>query len=170
MSPLFSHRIEQVSTPYVGASVSMDQQEIRAWWSHRQGLDGRLADKSCAEVLEQTGWMRSVGGVSPYLGLFVRAGIGRETVDRDVADLKIHELPAARGCTYVVPQSDFALALKVGEGFSYESDMKTARKLGVSDNEIDKLCDAVLKAVAKGPKDPDEIRSATGDASRTLGA
>src|SRR5262249_402994 len=35
--------------------------------------------------------------------------------------------------------------------------------------EVDKLCDAALKALAKGPLSPDEIRDATGNASRNLG-
>jgi hypothetical protein len=48
--------------------------KLRAWWSHRQALDGRLACEAPAAVLEQTGWARSVGGVGPYITLFARAG------------------------------------------------------------------------------------------------
>ncbi|HVN06537.1 MAG TPA: crosslink repair DNA glycosylase YcaQ family protein [Bryobacteraceae bacterium] len=143
-------------------------EKLRAWWSHRQALDGGLAGKPAADVLQQTGWARSVGGSAPYLTLFARAGTLREAADKAVADLEIHELPAARGCTYVVPGSDFALALKAGESFR-GAEMKVAYKLGVTDKEIDKLCDAVAKALARGPLDPDEIREATGKASRSLG-
>src|ERR1022692_5019967 len=103
----------------------MDQSKVRAWWAHRQGLDGGLAGKSAAEVLERTGWARSVGGVGPYLTLFARAGTSREAADQAVANLEIHELPSARGCTYVVPASEFALALKAGESFA-SVEMKTA--------------------------------------------
>jgi hypothetical protein len=143
-------------------------EKLRAWWSHRQGLDGRLDGANSGEVLAQTGWARSVGGVGPYLTLFARAGTPREAVDSDVARLDIHELPAARGCTYVVPKADFALALNAGESFE-GAEMKTAYKLGVTDKEVAKLCDAVLKALEGGPLDPDEIREATGKASRNLG-
>ena len=146
----------------------MDQATIRAWWSNRQALDGRLSGKPAAAVLEQTGWARTVGGAGPYLTLFARAGLGREQVDRDVAELKIHELPAARGCTYVVPASDFALALKAGQPFS-GAEMKVAAKLGVTEKEIDKLCAAILKALEKGPLEPEELRAATGKAARSLG-
>jgi hypothetical protein len=146
----------------------MDEAKMRAWRWHRQGLDGTLADAKPAEVLERAGWARSVGGVGPYLTLFSRAGTSREESDRAVADLEIHELPAARGCTYVVPSSDYALALKVGQQFN-GSDMKQAAKLGVTDREIDKLCDAVLKSLAKKTLSPEEIRQATNDASRSLG-
>ena len=97
--------------------LAAEDSRIRAWWSHRQGLDGSLAGKGPAEILAGTGWARSVAGVGPYLTLFSRGGITREAVDRAVASLEICELPSARGCTYVVPASDFALALKVGQPF-----------------------------------------------------
>ena len=99
--------------------------KLRAWWAHRQGLDGALAGAAPPEVLERTGWARSVAGVGPYLTLFSRAGTSREAADQAVANLEIHELPAARGCTYVVPASEFALALKAGQSFA-SVEMKTA--------------------------------------------
>src|SRR5437764_412605 len=116
----------------------MDSTKLRAWWSHRQGLDGSLQGKSAAEVLERCGWARSVGGVGPYLTLFSRAGISRQQADKDVARLAIHELPTARGCTYVLPAADFAVGLKVGEAFG-GADIKVALKLGVTEKEIDRL-------------------------------
>ena len=146
----------------------MDESKLRAWWSHRQGLDGSLGGKPPAEVLERTGWARSVGGVNPYLTLHARAGISREAADAAVAKLEIYELPGARGCTYVLPASDFALALKVGQPFN-AGDMNTARKLGVTDKEVDKLCDAVQKALAGKELDPDGVREAVGGAARSLG-
>jgi hypothetical protein len=146
----------------------MDQSKLRAWWAHRQGLDGGLAGKSAAEVLNRAGWARSVGGVGPYLTLFSRAGLSREKVDAAVANTEIHELPSARSCTYVLPASDFALGLKIAQGFPGE--MKTAEKLGVTPKEIDKLCDAVIHALEKAPLDPDGLREAAGKAVRNLGA
>lgn len=145
----------------------MDQAKLRAWWAHRQGLDGTLNGKPAAEVLERAGWARSVGGVGPYITIFARSGMSREQVDAAVAKLEIHELPAARGCTYVLPASDFALGLKLGQGF--DSDMKVAMKLGVTQKEVDKLCDSVMAALEKGPLDPDELKAATGKAVRNLG-
>ena len=126
-----------------------------------------MRGKSPAQILERCGWSRSVGGVGPYLTLFSRGGISRELADGAAAALEIHELPTARGCTYVVPASDFALGLTVGRNFS--GDMKTALKLGVTEREIDKLCDAVVQALEQGALDPDGIREATGTASRSLG-
>jgi hypothetical protein len=145
----------------------MNEARLRAWWFHRQGLDGSLRGKAPAEVLERSGWSRSVGGVGPYLTLFSRGGTTREDADAAAASRQIHELPTARGCTYVLPASDFALGLTVGREFS--GDMKQALKLGVTEKEIDKLCDGIVMALSKGPLDPDGIREATGKASRNLG-
>jgi hypothetical protein len=142
--------------------------KVRAWWFARQGLDGSLKVRNSADVLAQTGWARSVGGVGPYMTLHTRGGISREAADAAVGKIEIHELPAVRGCTYVVPANDFALALKAGHSFA-GSEMKVALKLGVTQKEIDKLKDAIVTALAKGPMDPAQLREATGTASRSLG-
>jgi hypothetical protein len=127
-----------------------------------------MAGARPGDVLARTGWARSVAGAGPYLGLHARAGTSRAQADAAVAALEIHELPAARGCTYVVPASDYALALRVADGFA-DGEMKVARTVGVTDAEIDTLCVAVVDALGKGPMDPDELRAATGGAARSLG-
>ncbi|MBC8065501.1 MAG: winged helix DNA-binding domain-containing protein [Chlorobia bacterium] len=148
----------------------MDIRRLQAWWSHKQGLTNPNPSLSSAQVLEMAGWARSVGGASPYLTLFSRAGISREQADLDLANQDIHELPCARGCTYIVPKTEFALALKVGQGFSDEAAMNTARKfLGVTDQEIERLMDKVEDALAGGPLDARGLKTAVGDASRSLG-
>ncbi|MBM3814312.1 MAG: winged helix DNA-binding domain-containing protein [Acidimicrobiia bacterium] len=147
----------------------MDEAKLPAWWWSRQGLDGSLSGRTCGETLSRSGWARSVGGSGPYLTLFSRAGSTRERADAAVAAQEIHELPAARGCTYVVPAADFALALRAGQPFT-GGEMKVAAKLGVTEKEIGKLCDAIVKALAKAPLEPDQLREATGGAARSLGA
>jgi hypothetical protein len=146
----------------------MDDARLRAWWFHRQGLDGSLTGSTAREVLTTSGWARSVAGSGPYLAFFSRASLSREAVDSAVAKLEIHELPSARGCTYILPAADFALGLRVGEQFS-GGETTLARKLGVTDSEIRKLCSAVLDSLRQGPLSPDEIRDSTGSASRSLG-
>jgi hypothetical protein len=143
--------------------------KLRAWWSYRQGLDGSLMGQTAREVLNRTGWARSVGGSSPYLTLFARAGLRRAAIDAELAKAEIHELPSARGCTHVVPSDDFALALKVGQEFGSKTEFATARKLGVTDAEIAKLRAAVLKALDSEPLEPDAVRSKVGTAARNLG-
>ena len=146
----------------------MSDAKLQAWWSHKQGLDGTLNGRPAAEVLEKTGWARSVGGSGPYLGLFARSGLSREVVDAAMGALEIHELPSARGCTYVLPAPDFALGLKAAQAFA-GGEMKTDLKLGVTEGEIHSLCDAVLVALKKGPLDPDDLKTAVGGAVRSLG-
>src|SRR5687767_13940142 len=138
----------------VPLSDIVERPRIRAWWFHRQGLDGSYENTDAQGVLKRSGWARSVGGVGPYLTFFSRGAITRAEADRSVAALDICELPAARGCTYVVPASDFALALKVGETFA-EAPLPVAATLGVTAKEVEKLCDSVIKALAKGILSPD---------------
>lgn len=70
----------------------------------------------------------------------------------------------------MLPSSDYALGLKVGQGFSVESAMRTAKKyLGVTDEEIRRLEDCVLDALKCGALEPKALKEAVGDASRNLG-
>ncbi len=146
-------------------------ERLRAWWAHKQGLLEPLTDSTPARELARAGWARSVAGVGPYLTLFARGGHSRETVDAAVASREIHELPAARACTYVLPASDYALALTIAAAAaaSGSSDMKAALKLGVTEKEVETLCFAVLQALKNGPADPDAIREAVGSKARSLG-
>jgi Winged helix DNA-binding domain len=146
----------------------VDAQTRMAWWWHRQRLDGSGDAGTPAEVLATTGWARSVGGVNPYLSVFARIGTARADVDAAVAALDIHELPAARGCTYVVPAAHFGLALQVGRG-APEADLAVLEKLGVNRDEIDKLCAAVLDVTGAEPLDPAGLKDRLGDAVRNLG-
>jgi len=146
----------------------MDLAKIRGWWAQKQGLSESSKNWKPADVLVRSGWARSVGGVGPYLTFFSRAGISRMVADKAIKDLDIHELPSARGCTYVLPNEDFALGLLVGQDAG-SAEFKTALKLGVTAKEIDRLCQAVLDTLDDNPMDPEEIRQATGKASRNLG-
>jgi hypothetical protein len=151
----------------------MDETVIRAWWAQRQGLDGSLSGAAPAAVLERTGWQRSLGGVGPYLPLFARAGLSRAAIDSAVVSLAVHELPAARGCMYLVPAAHFALALRLGQGKGEAGELATARKyFGLTDTELDRLCQAVLDALDSpgvGSLAPRTLKEAVGGAVRDLG-
>lgn len=151
------------------AAVTIEK--LRAWWAHRQGLDATLTGASSAEVLARTGWARSGGGSTPYLGLFARAGLDREVVDAAVVALEIHELPSTRGCAYVLPAQDFAIGLTVGTEIPVGDIAVAGKHLGVTRAEIDKLCSAVLDALSSTPEplDPAVLRDLVGDAVRSLG-
>ena len=146
----------------------MQDEKPRAFWSFRQGLDGSLRGKSAVEILGRAGWARSVAGAGPYLTFFSRGGLGRAEIDDAVAKAEIHELPAARGCTYVLPASDYALGLKLAQPFT-DVETKTALKLGVTVMELEKLQKAVVDALGGGPLHTDGLRAAVGSAARSLG-
>ena len=147
------------------------EEKLRAFWAHRQGLDGGLTGASPAEVLTATGWARSIGSSTPYLSLFARAGVDRERVDGDLARLAICELPTARGCAYVLPAADYALGLTLGVAAAVADVTAATRQLPVTRGEVDKLCVTVLEILdaAAEPMDPAAIRGAAGDAVRSLG-
>lgn len=142
---------------------------LRAWAWHKQGLDGSLAGATSEEVLARAGWARSVGGANPYLTLFARAGIRRDQVDQDVLDLKIHELPTARGCAYVLGREDFAWALSLGR--NAEEAFRVLARLGVDRGEITLLEEQILHVLseAEGPMDPKQLRDELGESVRSLG-
>ena len=121
-------------------------------------------------VLARTGWSRSVGGCTPYLALRDRAGLTRAAVDAAVSAIDLCEIPAVRGCTYVVPKSDFAVALAASQGKGEDPEVATAKKyLGVTDAELDRLCTKVLAAVEKEALDPAALKEVLGGAVRSLG-
>ncbi|MEZ4449262.1 MAG: crosslink repair DNA glycosylase YcaQ family protein [Nannocystaceae bacterium] len=155
----------------MSAKDTIDLPRLRAFWADRQGLLHLDPKRTPAGVLEETGWARSVGGVAPYLTLFARAGIGRARADKAAADLEIYELPSARGCTYVIPRRDFPLALAAASLGGDDPEIKAAKKhLGLTDAELDRLSQGVLRALERGALDPAGLKEVLGDAVRNLGA
>lgn len=157
-------------TSAVLSTQTLTPELLRAWAWHRQGLDGSLSGKTSEDVLDRAGWARSVGGANPYLTLFARAGIRREQVDRDVAELRIHELPTARGCTYVLGRKDFAWGLQVGRDAAL-APFKVLARLGVERGEITLLEEQVLHLLLESsePMDPKQLRNELGESVRSLG-
>ena len=142
--------------------------QLRAWWSERQGLNTDYRPQAPAETLRSAGWARSVGGSAPYLSLHARSAASRAEIDACVERREIHELPSARGCTYVLPAEDYALGLTVA-ALAGDGDMKTALTLGVTAAEVDALCSAVVDALSDGEAAPEEIRERVGGKARSLG-
>jgi hypothetical protein len=161
-----SHVPSAATLPAVEA---LTPQLLRAWAWHRQGLDGTLQGRTPQEVLAAAGWARSVGGANPYLTLFARAGIRREQVDTDVRELRIHELPTARGCTYVLGREDFDWALSLGK--NAEEAFRVLARLGVDRGEITLLEEQILHVLgeADGPLDPRQLKEELGESVRSLG-
>ncbi|HEY9358374.1 MAG TPA: crosslink repair DNA glycosylase YcaQ family protein [Arthrobacter sp.] len=143
---------------------------LRAWAWHKQGLDGTLQGADPAEVFTTAGWARSVGGANPYLTLFARAGTSRADADAAVLSLKIHELPTARGCTYVLGHEDFAWGLQIGRDAAV-APFRVLARMGVERGEITLLEEQILHALgdAGSPLDPKQLKELLGDSVRNLG-
>lgn len=151
-------------------TAAVSDAQIRRFLWDRQALDGGLLGLPPSAALLASGWSRSVGGVGPYLAIHARTGASRAQIDADVAALALHELPSARGCTYVVPADDFALALRAGQGHTDAAQVAQAKKhCGVTDAELERLQRAILDALQAGDADPDELKLRCGDAVRHLG-
>ena len=140
---------------------------LRAWWGARQGLDAGDRSADPAEVLESVGWARSVGGACAYLTLHSRSRIPRADADAAVASLAVHELPSARGCTYVVPSTHYALALAMSQGTVGE--IATLGRLGVPAREVEQLADDIVEALGADQLDPAALKDRLGDRVRNLG-
>jgi hypothetical protein len=83
---------------------------------------------------------------------------------------EFQEIPAARGCTYLVPAGDWRVALSAGGAQASHAARRTARNhLGVDDLEIEDLGEAVLLVLHDGPKSSAEIRAELGERVRNLG-
>lgn len=150
-------------------STATEFAQRASWWASLQGLTGELSGASPAEVLSRAGWARSVGGVAPYLTFFARSRCGRTAVDAALARQDIHELPAARGCTYVLPQGQYAVGLIVGQGFA-GADLRTANRVaGYDEGDAARLDELVVAALAAGPASPAQIKNMLGPAIVNFG-
>jgi hypothetical protein len=71
---------------------------------------------------------------------------------------------------YLVPAADVALALRVGRGWGEEAEIASAKKhCGVTDAELDRLCQAVLDALGDEPLQPRVMKEAVRSAVRKFG-
>ncbi|MGE0000874.1 MAG: crosslink repair DNA glycosylase YcaQ family protein [Fimbriimonadaceae bacterium] len=145
-----------------------DRARLAAYLAHRQGLLGPKASLSPAEVLERFGWARTVGGANPYLTAFSRAGIRREEVDQALADRLVEEVPSARSCTYLLPAAEVWIGLRAAEGGSI-AEQRRGEKVGITADETEALCRAVISALEAGPLAPRGLRAVLGDQVRSLG-
>lgn len=144
--------------------------EARRLWAAAQGLDAR-ASESFASTLARTGWIRTLGGTSAYVGLAARNdAVTVEAVNRASSDEEIRVSPAVRGCIYLIPAAHAGLAIGVAERLAAKRLGRDIEKAGSSLDEVDALGPAVLEALASGPATTRALAKALGDAVRSLGA
>jgi len=134
-----------------------------------QGLDAPGA--GVVPVVERTGFLRTLGGVEAYLALFARvAGLREIDVRRALAADTVRVSPAVRGCIYVVPRRDAAVAMRFAAQLSSERLVKESAKAGIKKGELEKLGEKVLAALAGAPLSTEGLKQALpGGSVRALG-
>jgi len=128
--------------------------------------------RSIATVLEETGFVRTLGGVDVYLAVRARVpGMRRADLDAVVAAGEAQIIPAVRGCMYLVPRRDVPLSLRVAEMLTRTRDEREHAKVGIRPGELEEIGDAVLQTLGeRGPLTTDALRKALPEGTvRSLG-
>lgn len=140
--------------------IHLDPTALRAFWHRRQGLAAPQTG-SPEQVLQRSGWLRTLGGIEVYLALRARVPTAdRSWVEGAVARRELLVSPAVRGCIYLVPRADVPLALAVAEAQSRPRTEKDLAKVGVSHAEVEELALGALAALSAGPLGTDALRKA----------
>lgn len=154
------------------AAETIELARARAFWFQRQGLAlPAPTSADLAHVIARTGWLRTLGGADVYLAARARVlGLGRAQMDAAVAAGALRVIPAVRGCIYLVPGADAPWVLRVAEEAWRPRAEREVDKVGARWREVEKLADAAVRVLARGPLGTDAIRRALPDgAVRSLG-
>jgi hypothetical protein len=112
------------------------------------------------QAVEQTGFLRALGGVDVYLAMRARCrGLTRAHLDQVVARQKLLVLPAVRGCMYLVPRRYRATVLRLADRLTRARNQRDEERAGIQPGEIEKLAEEVLRLL-------DRLGAATTDALR----
>ncbi len=142
-------------------ACQIDIHQARALWLQRQGLTADLQGNSVAEVLEQTGWARTLGGVDVYVGLRARQPeVTPSAVDDATMQGEVRILPAARGCMYLVPKAQVPATLALAAELSRPRIDRDLSKVGVPRSEVEEVAQGVEEVLAAGPLETTAIRKA----------
>ena len=135
--------------------------------------------RSIVQVLEETGFVRTLGGSDVYLAVRARVpGMRREELEGVVEAHEAQIVPAVRGCMYLVPRRDVPLALRMADVVSRSRHERDQEKAGIRPGEVEEVGRAVLQALREsGPLTTDALRKALppgtvrslGDAGKKVG-
>ena len=120
---------------------------------HAQGLNASTAATSLHDVVESTGFVRTLGGVDVYLALRARyPQLERAALDASVAQGEFQVIPAARGCIYLVPRSQAVPALRLADSLTRKRSQREFEKVGLAQQELDDLAELVIDTLSRsGP-------------------
>lgn len=113
-------------------------------------------------AVEQTGFVRTLGGVDVYLAIRARCrGLTRSQLDQAVVLQELLILPAVRGCMYLVPRKYRATVLRLADRLTRARNQRDEERAGIQPGEIEKLGEEVLKLLDKlGAATTDSLRRA----------
>jgi hypothetical protein len=128
--------------------------------------------RTALSALEETGFVRTLGGVDVYLAIRARRpAMRRDDLEAVAAAGEARVTPAVRGCMYLVPRRDVPLALRVADLLSRSRAERDQEKAGVRPGEVEEVAKVVLQVLGKrGPLTTDALRRAMPAGSvRSLG-
>jgi hypothetical protein len=135
--------------------------QARRVFAAAQGFPAQLGRNPVA-VLEENGFVRTLGGVDVYLAVRARVpGMRREDLDGVVGRQEAQIVPAVRGCMYLVARRDVPLALRVADLLSRSRGEHEQAKAGIRPGEVEEVGKAVLETLRQqGPLTTDALRKA----------
>ena len=144
----------------VESPLRLSRRDARAAVFAAQGLLTPAAD--LVAVLENSGFVRTLGGIDVYLALKARLpGLRRAEVDAAVIEQRAQVLPAARGCIYLLARRQAPLALRVADLLSAPREQREHEKAGIRPGEVAEIATAAHELLrSKGPLTTQAIRQA----------
>ena len=143
----------------VSVALSVPLERARAHWWQKQGLGAPVA-RRIDEVIDQTGWLRTLGGVEVYIAARARLpSVTKRALEQASESLAVQVVPAVRGCIYLLPRPHVPLALQFAESIWQARAERDLQRVGSSWKEVNSVARAVLEAL-KEPLSTDGLRKA----------
>ena len=151
------------------AKIRLSLPQARRVAVRAQGLE--RSTPHLAGALGRTGFIRSLGGVDVYLAARARVtDFLRQDLDEAVARGLFHVAPTVRGCIYMVPDAAYRASLHLAERLSARRVEREHEKVGLGQDELQQVADAVLTVLAAGPTTTQALRRALPEGTvRSLG-
>ncbi|HEX3129520.1 MAG TPA: crosslink repair DNA glycosylase YcaQ family protein [Thermoanaerobaculia bacterium] len=147
--------------PTITPALRLTRDQLRRVCVAAQGL-APAPGQSVVGALEETGFVRTLGGVDVYIAVRARVpGLRRDDLDGTVEAQQAQIIPAARGCMYLVPRRDVPISLRVASLLSRTRDERDHEKAGVRPGEVEEVAKAALASLReRGPMTTDGLRKA----------
>ena len=160
-----------MSTQEASSHLKLSLDQARRALIAIQGLH-RDSDEPHTDILDRTGFIRTLGGVDVYVAARARVPeLTRESMDAAVEQRLLRVSPTVRGCIYLVAARHQALSLRIADLLSRRRTEREHEKAGIQPGEIERVASAVLSALADGPLSTQAIRKhLPEDCVRSLGA